>query len=298
MRLLIAVYLAVSCLSALSASAATLRVQTQIIGEGVRSIPGPSDSFNLVETRIEAAGGELNAFSVQSEDVEGPLGRASAASAANINRETGETQLIVQTSQDGAAASGATAFARISESFSLTGTGVFTVLMSVDVNWVFTSVGGGWQFQTNLCVACNSSLRDADIFLASSNAGSPLGANIDDVVISASIEVVNAMDFQVPVEWEVLADISPGRTVGAIDSTNTSIPFFETTGSLVATPSEQFFLSDPAFPSDFGDGQGGGESGGDQSGDNPAVVPLPATLPTLLVAVFGLLGLHRSKCLT
>jgi hypothetical protein len=258
--------------------AATITLSTDAFGQNAPAVfntPGAQDRDNKNITRSTVDfpfEGLRSSISIGPPPTSGsgPIGANTEASArAFANGDRGALRVDVGAGfSDGGTASGA-ATAAIDETYTVTGSGTLTTSLKVDGSWFVLPVGGNaFQVQASTCVACNSNGSIRDFFALDLFDGA--SGSVNEVILTAS-QTFNApfAPQQVQVGWDLLTQIfAPGQ----VDFSNTGRLLIETTGSLIATPSDPSFLSDPIFFE-----------------EDPAPIPLPPSALLLL----GALGIGR-----
>ena len=177
----------------------------------------------------------------------GSWGEGSADALASVDAETGEMKLKLEAwrkgSLNGSPESGAWAYVEIFETFTLFGTGTFTATSLVDVIW--DSPAFSFFSDVTLSGAFIGS-GVSDMFYADSasdpSSGSALGKSL-----SVSVTLNDAAGQVLTVIWRLFGDVSAPSTALAtssmLDASHTTTIGFETTGTLIATPSSSLFLS-------------------------------------------------------
>ena len=243
----------ITVLTNTSANAIDAQADSQRVGDG-----GPSEELSSYTATASAASGGATAGATVLADGDTGVIRATATTAG--------------TTSDGAANATADTFARISETFSFTGSGTLTATLKLDGLWnIARPPAGGqpatpfWQVQASVAMM---GLRDFVCLgtLCSPSINSDNTGAISDYIISVSRDVNSNQISAASVEFDLLTQITAGN--GTLDFGNTAELLIETSGSLIATPSDSGFLSNPAFA--------------------VAAVPLPASLLLLLSGVLGL----------
>lgn len=247
-------------------------------------------------TNQELGGGDTSTSSSFSESTTATVGSTSISSDAFVDGDTGvirASSTAVGNRGDGLGDGGSVASGEIRETYTLSGSGTLTASIRLSGVWDLSrdrvSPGGPdpvpfWQVQSDVIVdgvrdfvclgtACGPSINQ-------SNSGS-----ISDFILTASRDFsVNSGTQNAVVAFSLFTQILTAN--GFIDFGNTAELFVETTGSLIALPSDPDFLSDPVFNNNGG--------GGDPS-PPPSPVPLPASAFLLLGGLAGLLGIRRRK---
>ena len=222
-------------------------------------------------------------------------GQASTSASSFANSETGILRAESNASGtrgDGLGDGSSVASARLSETYSVTGTGSITVSMLVDGNWSLTRPNlqpsqpdpdPFWQVQADIRIGASS--RD---FLCLGTACSPSidsssSGSITDHLLTTTAAFNSPFGAQnITISTSLFTQILTAN--GFIDFGNTAKILVEFSSGLTATPVDPNFLSNPAFLEDTG---GGGTT-------PPAPVPLPAGAP-LLLGGLGLLAFMRRK---
>jgi hypothetical protein len=213
----------------------------------------------------------------------GNVGTSNALGSASVNTTTGEIKVSTRNDPTGQAVNAsATADGEIKENLTLNGTGTLTVSMAIDVDWDIFGLNGNdpfWDFQATVCISTT-----CDRFRLGSNAPTDpsLSGSVDDLILEVSVDYSNAVGTGTNISFYILAG-QYAWAGGSIDASKTGTLFYETTGDLLATPSDSTFLSEAVFPDDIADGSGG-----------TGVVPLPGSM-TLMLGSLGIIGLAARR---
>ena len=164
------------------------------------------------------------------------------------------------------------------ETYQLTGVGTLTASLLLDGTWDLSRPTGTpfWQVQSSILFNANSSPNPqaSSVCIGTACSGSISTANsgsLSGYLLTKSLDFNTTNPFapnSLVIDVSLLTQIAAGN--GLLDFGNTAKLLIETTGNLVATPSDPDFLSDPAFL------------------DNPSAIPLPAGMVLMLTALAGL----------
>lgn len=165
------------------------------------------------------------------------------------------------------------AFASITETFTLNGTGDFIVSMLVDATWDAPV----WRMQSSIQIGAVTAF---DSVALSPDRGFGSTGSVDDLLVRATTTGANLTGLTVDVIWDLAMIKSGDSSDGNLSLFNTI--WFETTGTLTATPSDPNFLNNALYPSDL-------------RGDDPSVIPLPAGFWFLTSGLLGLGVLRHTK---
>jgi hypothetical protein len=255
-----------------AASAATVQVRTSGGASGLSALgDNIGDTFS---DDAETLG--VGPISVIGESiVSGAVVSGKASGSASGNASTGEMKLNVsaeRSSSVGFGSGGAIAETIIRQDFTLSGIGTFDALMEVDVNWNAEF----FFFVSQVRIFEGFGMID---FIQLDQEISPAAGSITNELLVASFEKSNEGTRTVSVEWFMNGNVNaspPDGGNGFVDASNTGLIFFNTDGTLTATPTTPGFLSDPAFLDD----------------PDPSPVPLPASFGFLSLAL-GSLWIRR-----
>lgn len=210
------------------------------------------------------------------------LAQTSASSFALADGDTGvmrTTSEVSGSNFDGTGQGGTSASVVIKETYSLSGKGTLTASILLDGSWDLSRIDRtlgaltpSWQVQSNLTF---NNIQQQNFCLGTSCGPSVDRSNsgsISNYLLTASIDFDTSRlssPKSILIGFYLLSQISVGN--GFIDFGNTAKLLVETSGTLIATPNDPDFLSDPAF-------------------DQPPAVPLPAGFVLLLTALSGLIA--------
>lgn len=212
-------------------------------------------------------------------------GGVSGASNAFADGDTGVMRAASTMSgdrSDGLGNGGTNAQVRISEIYTISGSGTLTASILLDGTWDLSRVNifditpaplPFWQVQSSVSIGTNRDFiclgTSCGPSLSQANSGS-----ITDYLLTVSQDYSSPVGpTNVQVVFDLLTQISTGN--GTIDFGNTAKLLVTTSGGLIATPSDPGFISDPAY-------------------FNGSVIPLPSSLLLLLAGV-GAFGILRRR---
>jgi hypothetical protein len=256
--------------------AATVDVMTRASATNFTAGAIPSDSV-FDDDDASGSGNQTFVSATSQATNGGPLGAGVSTSFASANSVTGELKassfgsLTLAPGVGGGPGVAGFAQAEIGETFVLNGTGTLILNMLVDVTW--NQPEGGFQGTGE--VRLGPVNQD---FLSIGGTDGTAGS-VDDVALSVSTPFTNAVNQSIDGAW--ILRVQRGDQPGFVDATNTATLWFQTTGSLVATPSSDTFLSNAAYPDDL-------------ANVDPNVIPLLASAWLLIGGIAGL-GLLRRR---
>lgn len=272
--LLLSAVLAMSAAAAHSATIDTFTVAQTSAFDASSDLDRKEDK---TDTTVQAS------FASSSSASSGPVS-ASGSSIVDGDVGTIKTRASVSGSfGDGFGTGSSVAAGTLTETLTLSGSGTLSVSLKLDGNWALTPAvsSSGSSFDPSWFVIAEVNIfgpqRQRDFVCLGNLCGPSLNdantGSITDHLLNASANFTLTSPQTVDVNFQLVSNISSGN--GLLDFGNTAEVLISTTGSLIATPADPDFLSDPAFLSDT------------------PVVPLPATGWLLLSAFGGLLASRR-----
>jgi hypothetical protein len=272
-KLLISVF--VFAAMATASNAASVNVYTTATTQNNSTTPTSDTDTNFLNNQSTTA---QSTYSVSSSST---LGQTSASSFALADGDTGvmrTTSEVSGSNFDGTGQGGTNASVVVKETYSLSGKGTLTASILLDGSWDLSRIDRtlgaltpSWQVQSNLTF---NNIQQQNFCLGTSCGPSVDRSNsgsISNYLLTASIDFDTSRltsPKSILIGFDLLSQISVGN--GFIDFGNTAKLLVETSGTLIATPSDPDFLSDPAFL------------------DNPSAIPLPAGMVLMLTALAGL----------
>lgn len=264
---------------------------------------GENEDFDQRVGLFDAAPGSVSASAGLNDS--GEQFSYSATSEASGDTATGElktrtaaeaeaTGIVAGTDATSVFSPGFSAGARISEVFTLNGSGTASFNMFVDVEWdgdvLFNGSIRGQNLDTgeNFFLANEDTVRVETGFFSDDD---PLTGSIENQLVTLNIDFVDALDTQLEIFWNIggfvytsdfcLVDFNPECdepdqfSRGLLDASSTANIFFSGSENLSVVATSNGFLSDSRFQTYMPD-------------TGPSPVPLPAGLPLLLAGLLGL----------